>query len=199
MPIGIPKVPFQGPEDDDAAWIDLYNRLYRQRALFLGQRVDSLITNQIIGIMLYLTIEDPKKKMELFINSPGGSITSGIAIYDLMQVLEPEVHTICIGEAASMAAFVLLGGEITKRMAFPHARVMIHQAIADLRPKTKTLDYISELNEVITLYHMIVNLYAQRTGKPAWVIREDMARDTFMSAEEAQAHGIIDLIVTDEE
>nr|CUR02192.1 clpP1 [Acacia eremaea] len=197
MPIGVPRVPFQGPGDGNAYWVDIYNRLYRQRALFLGQMIDSTITNQIVGLITYLTIEDSRKSMDFFINCPGGSIVSGLAIYDLMQVVEPDVQTICIGVAASMASLLLLGGEITKRIAFPHARVMMHQPIADLRPKIKAGDSILELNEIITMYHTIVNTYVQRTGKPSWVIYKDISRDTFMSAEEAQAHGIVDHVGID--
>nr|CUR04552.1 clpP1 [Acacia merrallii]CUR04643.1 clpP1 [Acacia merrallii] len=194
MPVGVPRVPFQGPGDEDASWVDIYNRLYRQRALFLGQRVDSTIGNQLVGLITYLTIEDSTKGMDFFINSPGGSLVSGVAIYDLMQVVEPEIQTICIGLAASMASFLLLGGEITKRIAFPHARVMMHQPIADLCPKIKAGESLTELNEVIIMYHSVVNTYIQRTGKPSWVVYKDISRDIFMSAEEAQAHGIVDLV-----
>nr|CUR03826.1 clpP1 [Acacia kochii] len=194
MPVGVPKVPFQIYGDEEASWVDLYNRLYRQRALFLGQRLDSTLGNQIMGLMIYLTIEDSTKGMDLFINCPGGSILSGLGIYDLMQVVEPDIQTICIGLAASMGSFILLGGQITKRIAFPHARVMMHQPLADLYPKIKTGESLKELKEVIVMYNSVVNTYAQRTGKPSWVIHKDMGRDIFMSAEEAQAHRIVDLV-----
>nr|CUR01644.1 clpP1 [Acacia cyclops] len=191
MPVGVPRVAFQFGEGD-AYWVDIYNRLYRQRALFLGQVIDSTIGNQAVGLMVYLTIEDSTKGIDFFINCPGGSIVSGLAIYDVMQVVEPDVQTICLGVAASMASFILLGGEVTKRIAFPHARVMMHQPIADLRTRTKAGDSILEMSEVVSMYHSIVNTYAQRTGKPSWVIYKDISRDIFMSAEEAQAHGIVD-------
>nr|YP_009402553.1 clp protease proteolytic subunit [Pararchidendron pruinosum]APA33194.1 clp protease proteolytic subunit [Pararchidendron pruinosum]QIS96729.1 ATP-dependent Clp protease proteolytic subunit [Pararchidendron pruinosum]CUR08459.1 clpP1 [Pararchidendron pruinosum] len=194
MPVGVPKVPYRGPGDEEASWVDLYNRLYRQRALFLGQKVDSTISNQIMGLMVYLTLEDSTKDLYLFINSPGGWIVCGIALYDMMQAVQPDVQTVCIGLAASMASFILTGGEITKRIALPHARVMMHQPEADLRAKTKAGDYIVEMDEVMWMYYSIVNTYVQRTGKPAWVIWNDMERDIFMSAEEAQAHGIVDLV-----
>nr|YP_009383078.1 clp protease proteolytic subunit [Archidendron lucyi]APA32929.1 clp protease proteolytic subunit [Archidendron lucyi] len=194
MPVGVPKVPFRGPGDEEASWVDLYNRLYRQRALFLGQRVDSTISNQIMGLMVYLTLEDSTKDLYLFINSPGGWIVSGIALYDMMQAVQPDVQTVCIGLAASMASFILTGGEITKRIALPHARVMMHQPIADLRAKTKAGEYIMEMDEVMSIYNSIVNTYVQRTGKPSWVLYKDLERDIFMSAEEAQAHGIVDLV-----
>nr|CUR04372.1 clpP1 [Acacia longispinea]CUR04462.1 clpP1 [Acacia longispinea] len=199
MPVGVPKVPFRSPGDEDASWVDLYNRLYRQRALFLGQRVDSTISNQIMGLIVYLSLEDPTEDLYLFINSPGGWIVSGVGIYDLMQTVQPDVQTLCIGIAASIGAFILLGGETTKRTAFPHARVMMHQPIADLHPKTKSGEYIMELDEVIFLYHSVVKTYVKRTRKPHWVVYKDMHRDIFMSAEEAQAHGIVDLVGIDPE
>ncbi|KAI3894591.1 hypothetical protein MKX03_036661 [Papaver bracteatum] len=119
MPIGVPKVPFRIPGEEDSVWVDGYNfvlinRLHRERILFLGQQVDSEIANQLMGLMIYLTIEDDTKDVYLFINSPGGWVTPGIAMYDTMQFVQPDVHTICMGLAASMGSFVLVGGEITK-------------------------------------------------------------------------------------
>nr|CUR02736.1 clpP1 [Acacia fragilis] len=192
MPVGIPRVPFQGPGDENSSWVDIYNRLYRQRALFLGQKIDSTISNQIMGLMLYLTIEDSRRGMDFFINSPGGSIVCGMGIFDMMQAVEPDIQTVCLGLAASMSSFLLHGGEITKRIAFPHARVMMHQPIADLHPKTRSGEYILEMSEVIIMYYTVIKIYAQRTGKSPWVVQEDISRDIFMSAEEAQAHGIVD-------
>nr|QIB71930.1 ATP-dependent Clp protease proteolytic subunit [Fagonia indica] len=121
MPIGVPKVPFLLPGDDDASWIDLYNRLFQERLLFLGQEVNSEISNQLVGLMVYLSLEDKNKDLYLFINSPGGEVISGMAIFDTMQFIEAEVQTVCVGLAASMGSLLLVGGEITKRLAFPHA------------------------------------------------------------------------------
>lgn len=121
MPIGVPKVPFLLPGDDDASWIDLYNRLFQERLLFLGQEVNSEISNQLVGLMVYLSLEDKNKDLYLFINSPGGEVISGMAIFDTMQFVEAEVQTVCVGLAASMGSLLLVGGEITKRLAFPHA------------------------------------------------------------------------------
>nr|YP_009924482.1 clp protease proteolytic subunit [Styrax faberi]QNH68238.1 clp protease proteolytic subunit [Styrax faberi] len=121
MPIGVPKVPFRSPGEEDASWVDVY-RLYRERLLFLGQEVDSEISNQLIGLMVYLSIEDDTKDLYLFINSPGGWVIPGVAIYDTIQFVQPDVHTICMGLAASMGSFILVGGEITKRLAFPHGK-----------------------------------------------------------------------------
>nr|YP_010809779.1 clp protease proteolytic subunit [Euphorbia major]UOA67471.1 clp protease proteolytic subunit [Euphorbia major] len=193
MPIGVPKVPFRHPGEDDSLWIDLYNRLYRERLLFLGQGVDSEISNQLIGLMVYLSIESETKDLYLFINSPGGWVIPGVAMYDTMQFVRPDVQTICMGLAASMGSFILVGGKITKRLAFPHARVMIHQPIAGFY-QAQIAEFVLEAEELLKLREIITRIYAQRTGKPLWVVSEDMERDVFMSATEAQAHGIVDLI-----
>nr|YP_010636519.1 clp protease proteolytic subunit [Saxifraga angustata]WBQ48991.1 clp protease proteolytic subunit [Saxifraga angustata] len=196
MPIGVPKVPYRIPGEEDASWVDLYNRLYRERLLFLGQEIDSEISNQLVGLMVYLSIEDYTQDLFLFINSPGGGVISGIAIYDTMQLVRPEVHTICMGLAASMGSLILLGGEITKRIAFPHARVMIHQPAASFY-EAKTGEFIMEAEELLKIRESITRVYVQRTGKSLWVVSEDMERDVHMSATEAQAHGIVDLVGVD--
>nr|QXO88174.1 ClpP [Papuahoya urniflora] len=193
MPVGVPKVPFQCPEEEDASWVDLYNRLYRERFLFLGQVVDSEISNQLVGLMVYLNIEDNTKDQYLFINTPGGWIIPGIGIYDAMQFVQPDVHTVGMGLAASMGSFILLGGAITKRLAFPHARVMMHQP-ACLFYDVNMRETVMETEEVLVLRETLTRVYAQRTGKPFWVVSKDMERDTFMSATEAQAYGIVDLV-----
>nr|YP_009577473.1 clp protease proteolytic subunit [Nymphoides crenata]AZA07061.1 clp protease proteolytic subunit [Nymphoides crenata] len=201
MPIGVPKVPFRSPGEEDASWVDV-NRLYRERLLFLGQEVDSEISNQLIGLMVYLSIEDDTKDLYLFINSPGGWVIPGIAIYDTMQFVRPEVHTICMGLAASMGSFILVGGEITKRLAFPHARnrytirVMIHQPASSFY-EAQTGEFILEAEELLKLRETLTRVYVQRTGKPLWVVSEDMERDIFMSATEAQAYGIVDLVAVE--
>nr|YP_009590435.1 clp protease proteolytic subunit [Rhodiola rosea]YP_009937185.1 clp protease proteolytic subunit [Rhodiola crenulata]YP_009989239.1 clp protease proteolytic subunit [Rhodiola sacra]YP_009989323.1 clp protease proteolytic subunit [Rhodiola kirilowii]YP_010267545.1 clp protease proteolytic subunit [Rhodiola bupleuroides]YP_010267630.1 clp protease proteolytic subunit [Rhodiola calliantha]YP_010267715.1 clp protease proteolytic subunit [Rhodiola henryi]YP_010267800.1 clp protease proteolytic len=192
MPIGVPKVPFRSPGEEDASWVDI-NRLYRERLLFLGQEVDNELSNQLIGLMVYLTIEDRNRELYVFINSPGGWVIPGIAVYDTMQFVPPDVHTICMGLAASMGSFVLVGGEITKRLAFPHARVMIHQPASSFY-ESQTGEFILEAEELLNLRETITMVYVQRTGKSFWVVSEDMERDVFMSATEAQAHGIVDLV-----
>nr|YP_008994314.1 clp protease proteolytic subunit [Melianthus villosus]AGS13032.1 clp protease proteolytic subunit [Melianthus villosus] len=195
MPIGVPKVPFRSPGEDDASWVDV-NRLYRERLLFLGQEVDSEISNQLIGLMIYLSIENDTKDLYLFINSPGGWVIPGVAIYDTMQFVRPDIQTVCMGLAASMGSFILVGGEITKRLAFPHARVMIHQPAASFY-EAQTGEFILEAEELLKLREILTRVYAQRTGKPLWVVSEDMERDVFMSATEAQAHGIVDLVAVE--
>nr|QPJ79322.1 clp protease proteolytic subunit [Coptis quinquesecta] len=196
MPIGVPKVPFRSPGEEDAVWVDVYNRLYRERLIFLGQAVNSEISNQIIGLMVYLSIEDETKDLYLFINSPGGWITPGVSIYDTMQFVPPDVHTICMGLAASMGSLILVGGEITKRIAFPHAWVMIHQPASSYY-EAQTGEFVLEAEELLRLREILTRVYVQRTGNPLWVVSEDMERDVFMSATEAQAHGIVDLVAVE--
>nr|YP_011000089.1 ATP-dependent clp protease proteolytic subunit [Robinsonia berteroi]YP_011000176.1 ATP-dependent clp protease proteolytic subunit [Robinsonia evenia]YP_011000263.1 ATP-dependent clp protease proteolytic subunit [Robinsonia gayana]YP_011000350.1 ATP-dependent clp protease proteolytic subunit [Robinsonia gracilis]YP_011000437.1 ATP-dependent clp protease proteolytic subunit [Robinsonia masafuerae]YP_011000524.1 ATP-dependent clp protease proteolytic subunit [Senecio petrophyus]YP_011000611.1 len=196
MPIGVPKVPFRSPGEEDASWVDIYNRLYRERLLFLGQEVDSEISNQLIGLIIYLSIEDETKDLYLFINSPGGWVIPGVALYDTMQFVKPDIHTICMGAAASMGSFILVGGEITKRIAFPHARVMIHQPAGSFS-EVATGEFILEVGELLKLRETLTRVYVQRTGKPIWAVTEDMERDIFMSATEAQAYGIVDLVAVE--
>nr|ADD31112.1 clp protease proteolytic subunit protein [Gonopterodendron arboreum] len=193
MPVGVPKVPFLIPGDEDASWVDLYNRLYRQRLLFLGQEVNDEISNQLIGLMVYLSLEDSTLNQYLFINSPGGLILPGIGIVSTMSTLVPEVQTICMGSAISTGCFILVGGEITKRMAFPHARVMLHQPASSFL-EAPMRDMILEGEEILNLYEIVTTTYVIRTGKPLWVIVEDMKKDVFMSAEEAKNYGLVDLI-----
>nr|YP_010312658.1 clp protease proteolytic subunit [Pellionia scabra]ULF47679.1 clp protease proteolytic subunit [Pellionia scabra] len=184
MPIGVPRVPFQNPGD---------NRLYRDRVLLFGQAVDTELSNQLISLMLYLSLEDDTTDIYLFINSPGGWVIPGLAIYDTMQFVQPAVQTICVGFAASMGSVILVGGEITKRLAFPHARVMIHQPSSYFYGAS-TRDFILEAEELLKLRETLTKVYVQRTGQSLWVVSEDMERDAFMSATEAQAYGLIDRV-----
>nr|AZL35777.1 ATP-dependent Clp protease proteolytic subunit [Ligustrum lucidum] len=185
MPVGIPKVAFLVPGEDEETWVDLYNRLYRQRALFLCQEVDYEISNQLIGLITFLTIEDKTLDQHLFINSPGGGIIPGLGLFDLIDVVPPTIHTICVGVAASMASLILSGGTITYRLAFPHARVMIHQPASSFF-ESQTGEFVMEMDLVVALRDQVENLYIEKTGQPLWVVSEDMERDVFMSATEAQ-------------
>nr|YP_010717122.1 clp protease proteolytic subunit [Zingiber xishuangbannaense]WDQ41018.1 clp protease proteolytic subunit [Zingiber xishuangbannaense] len=197
MPVGVPKVPFRNPGEEDATWVELY-RLYRERLLFLGQEVQGEISNTIVGLMVYLSIEDPTRDLYLFINSPGGSVIPGIGIFDTMQFVTPDVHTICMGIAASMASFILVGGEITKRLAFPHVRIMIHQPASSFYDG-RSGEFFKETRQIVKLRENVTKVYVQRTGMPLWVVAQDMERDIFMSATEAQAHGIVDSVGADTE
>nr|YP_010040610.1 ATP-dependent Clp protease proteolytic subunit [Solanum japonense]YP_010128960.1 ATP-dependent Clp protease [Solanum septemlobum]YP_010340366.1 clp protease proteolytic subunit [Solanum aureum]YP_010340570.1 clp protease proteolytic subunit [Solanum laciniatum]YP_010344260.1 clp protease proteolytic subunit [Solanum remyanum]YP_010344675.1 clp protease proteolytic subunit [Solanum sanchez-vegae]YP_010344991.1 clp protease proteolytic subunit [Solanum nitidum]YP_010345240.1 clp protease pr len=193
MPIGVPKVIFRNPGDPISSWVDVYNRLYRERLLFLGQGISTELSNQLIGLMIYLSMEDETKELYLFVNSPGGWVIPGIAIYDTMQFVRPDVHTVCIGLAASMGSFILVGGQLTKRIAFPHARVMMHEPASGFY-MAQVGEFVVEAEELLKLRETLTRVYAERTGKPLWVVSEDMERDIFMSATEAQAYGIVDFV-----
>nr|YP_010389444.1 clp protease proteolytic subunit [Delavaya toxocarpa]UPQ44765.1 clp protease proteolytic subunit [Delavaya toxocarpa] len=193
MPIGVPKVPFRTRRNRNPNWIDIINRLYQDRLIFLGQVITNGISNQLIALMLYLTSKSETKDIYLLINTPGGWVTPGIAIYDTMQFVRPDIQTICVGLGASMGSIVLVGGEITKRIAFPHARVMIHEPAAGFY-EAQTSELIMEAKELLRVREILTRIYAQKTGNPFWVVAEDLERDTFMSAKEAQAHGIVDVV-----
>nr|AFI43874.1 clp protease proteolytic subunit [Hemichloris antarctica]AFI43877.1 clp protease proteolytic subunit [Hemichloris antarctica]AFI43880.1 clp protease proteolytic subunit [Hemichloris antarctica] len=196
MPIGVPKVPFRMPGEPAAQWVDLYNRLYRDRVLFLCQELDDELANQLIGIMLYLNAEEESKGLFLYINSPGGSVTCGIAVYDAMHYVEADVTTICVGTAASMASFVLAGGDRGRRIALPHARIMIHQPEGGSQGQAS--DVVSESSEVLRIRHQVGRIYAERTGQPLSRISRDMDRDQFMSAREGKEYGLVDQVAVDE-
>nr|YP_009644479.1 ATP-dependent Clp protease proteolytic subunit [Ligustrum japonicum]QBS52283.1 ATP-dependent Clp protease proteolytic subunit [Ligustrum japonicum] len=196
MPVGVPKVPSLITGEEEATWVDLYNRLYRRRALFLCQELDYELSNQLIGLITFLSIEDSTRDQHVFINSPGGAIVPGVALFDVMQSVTPTIHTVCIGVAASMASLILSGGAMTQRIAFPHARVMIHQPASTFF-ESYTGECVLELDLVLELREHIELLYVQKTGQPRWVISRDIERDVFMSAAEAIDFGIVDLHAED--
>ncbi|PPS44208.1 ATP-dependent Clp protease proteolytic subunit [Chroococcidiopsis sp. TS-821] len=193
MPIGVPKVPYRMPGEPYTQWIDIYNRLYRERIIFLGREVDDEIANQIIAVMLYLDSEDPGKDIYLYINSPGGMVTSGMAIYDTMQHIKSDVVTICVGLAASMGSFLLAAGTKGKRLALPHSRIMIHQPSGGTRGQATDIEI--EAREILRIRHQLNQIYAENTGQPIEKIEKDMDRDFFMSAEEAKQYGLIDKVI----
>ena len=195
MPIGVPKVPFRLPGESSPQWVDLFTRLYRERVLFMCQELGDELANQLIGIMLYLSAEDSSQELYLHINSAGGSVTCGIALYDAMHYIEADVTTLCVGSAASMASFVLAGGTKGKRIALPHARIMIHQPEGG--SKGQASEVISESEEVMRIRRQIGRLYAKQTGQPLSRISRDMDRDQFLSAQEARAYGLVDLVTVD--
>ncbi|KAL6766099.1 clpr2b (chloroplast) [Auxenochlorella protothecoides x Auxenochlorella symbiontica] len=193
MPIGVPKVPFRLPGELDAQWVDLYNRLYRERVLFLCQDLEDELANQLIGIMLYLNAEEETNDVFLYINSPGGSAICGIAVFDAINYINAEVTTICAGTASSMASFVLAGGARGNRIALPHARVMLHQPEGG--SKGQAAEVIYESLEVVRIRHQIGRIYAERTGQPLNKVSADLDRDVFLSAQEAKNYGIVDKVV----
>ena len=192
MPIGVPKVEYRLPGDSEADWIDLYNCLYRQRMLFLCQELDDEIGNQLISLMLYLNAEDPEQPLFLYINSPGGSVTCGIGIYDIMRYLNSGITTICMGTAASMGSFILAGGTYGRRLSLPNARMMIHQPEGGSDGQASEI--LSESTEVARIRRLVGLIYANRTQQSIERIAQDMDRDQFMSAQEAKDYGLIDLV-----
>jgi ATP-dependent Clp protease protease subunit len=193
MPIGIPKVPYRLPGGTYEQWIDLEDRLFRERIIFLTEEVDDGIANAIVAYLLYLDSEDQSKPIYLYINSPGGSVTAGLAIYDTIQHIKSEVVTICVGLAASMGSFLLAAGTKGKRMALPHSRIMIHQPSGGTRGQASDIEI--EAREILRLRHQLNQIYVDNTGQTLEKIEKDMNRDFFMSAQEAQEYGLIDRVI----
>jgi ATP-dependent Clp protease protease subunit len=197
MPIGVPKVPYQMPGQPYSDWINIYDRLYRERIIFLGRGVNDGLANQIIAVMLYLDSEDNNKPIYLYINSPGGSVTAGMAIYDTIQHIKSEVVTICVGLAASMGAFLLTAGTKGKRLALPHSRIMIHQPLGGMQGRRQATDIEIEAKEILRIRDQLNLIMADHTGQPVEKIKKDTDRDFFMSAEEAKEYGLIDKVIED--
>lgn len=193
MPIGIPSVPYRLPGSSYEQWISLYERLFRERIIFLSEEVDDGIANAIVAYLLYLDSEDNSKPIYLYINSPGGSVTAGMAIYDTIQHIKAEVTTICVGLAASMGAFLLAAGSKGRRLALPHARIMIHQPLGGTRGQATDIEI--EARQILRVRQELNELLAKHTGKPIDQIAKDTDRDNFMSAEEARDYGLIDRVV----
>jgi len=194
MPIGTPKVPYRLPGSQFEQWIDIYTRLSQERIIFLGQEVTDGIANSIVAAMLYLDSDDPGKPIYLYINSPGGSVTAGMAIYDTMQYIKSDVITICVGLAASMGSFLLAAGTKGKRLALPHSRIMIHQPMGGTGRRQAT-DIEIEAKEILRVRHQLNELLAHHTGQPVDTIEKDTDRDNFMSAEEAAEYGLVDKVI----
>ncbi|MEM8605053.1 MAG: ATP-dependent Clp protease proteolytic subunit [Cyanobacteria bacterium P01_H01_bin.121] len=196
MPIGVPSVPYRLPGSPYERWIDIYTRLSQERIIFLGQEVNDGLANRIVAFLLYLDSEDNNKPIYLYINSPGGSVTAGMAIYDTMQYIKSEVVTICVGLAASMGAFLLAAGSPGKRLALPHARIMIHQPLGGTGRRQAT-DIEIEAKEILRIKHLLNEEMARRTGQTVDQIEQDTDRDNFMSAAEAKEYGLIDRVIDD--
>lgn len=162
MPIGVPSVPYRLPGSQYERWIDIYTRLGQERIIFLGQEVSDGIANRIVALLLYLDSDDPNKPIYLYINSPGGSVTAGMAIYDTMQYIKSEVITICVGLAASMGSFLLAAGTPGKRLALPHARIMIHQPLGGTGGRRQATDIEIEANEILRIRAQLNQLLADQ-------------------------------------
>ena len=172
---------------------DIYSRLLAERIVFLGTPIDDQIANLIIAQLLHLESDDPDKDIFLYINSPGGSVYAGLAIYDTIQFIKPDVQTICVGVAMSMGSLLLAGGAQGKRMALPNARILLHQLSGGFEGQGTDIEI--QAREVIGLKRRLEEIYAEHTGKPIETVSHDMDRDFFMSPEEATEYGIIDSVI----
>ena len=172
---------------------DIYSRLLKDRIIFLGSPINDAVANSVIAQMLFLAADDPDKDINLYINSPGGSITAGMAIYDTMQFIKPDVCTICVGLAASMGAFLLAAGTKGKRLALPNSEVMIHQPLGGA--EGQATDIAIRAKRILRMRDKLNRILSERTGQPLEKVEKDTDRDYFMTAEEAKAYGIIDRIV----
>lgn len=173
---------------------DIYSRLLKERIIFLGTGIDDTVANLVVAQLLYLESEDPEKDIMLYINSPGGYIHSGLAIYDTMQYVRPQVQTICVGLAASAAAIILAGGAKGKRFTLPHTRVMIHQPEGGARGQAAEIEI--EAREIVRMRELLNSILAQHTGQPLERIARDTDRNFYMSPDEARDYGILDAILT---
>ena len=173
---------------------DLYSRLLKDRIIFLGEEVTDVSANIVMAQLLFLEAEDPEKDIHLYINSPGGSVTAGMAIYDTMQYIKCDVETICMGMAASMGAFLLAGGTKGKRLALPNAEIMIHQPSGGAQGQATEIQIAAE--HILRTRQNLNKILSENTGQPLDVIRIDTERDNFMTAEEAKAYGLIDEVIS---
>lgn len=176
---------------------DIYSRLLKDRIIFLGSAIDDEVANSVIAQLLFLAAEDPEKDIHLYINSPGGSVTAGLGIYDTIQYIKPDVSTICVGMAASMGSLLLAAGTKGKRFALPNSEIMIHQPLGGVRGQAADIKIHADW--IIRTKRKLNEIYVERTGQPYEKIERDTDRDFFMSAEEALEYGLIDRIITRED
>ncbi|CEH32214.1 ATP-dependent Clp protease, protease subunit [Aneurinibacillus migulanus] len=172
---------------------DIYSRLLKDRIIFLGTGINDQVANSVVAQLLFLAAEDPDKDISLYINSPGGSITSGMAIYDTMQFIKPDVSTICVGMAASMGAFLLTAGAPGKRYALPNSEVMIHQPLGGAQGQASDIQIAA--TRILKMRDSLNRIIAERSGQPLERVEKDTDRDYFMSAQEAQEYGLIDRVI----
>ncbi|WP_229617698.1 ATP-dependent Clp endopeptidase proteolytic subunit ClpP [Vibrio parahaemolyticus] len=173
---------------------DIYSRLLKERVIFLTGQVEDHMANLVVAQLLFLESENPDKDIFLYINSPGGSVTAGMSIYDTMQFIKPNVSTVCMGQACSMGAFLLAGGAAGKRYVLPNSRVMIHQPLGGFQGQASDIQIHAQ--EILTIKQKLNNLLAEHTGQPLEVIERDTNRDNFMSAEQAVEYGIVDAVLS---
>lgn len=192
MSILIPMVVEQTGRTERA--YDIYSRLLKDRVVFIGTAIDDNVSNIVIAQLLFLQMEDPEKDISVYVNSPGGAVTSGLAIYDTMQFVKPDVNTYCVGQATSMGALLLAAGTKGKRYVLPHARIMIHQPWGGVQGAAADIGI--QAKEILRLREKINDLLAKHTGQRVDKVRKDTDRDYFMSAEEAKVYGIVDEVIT---
>ena len=173
---------------------DIYSRLLKDRIIFLGGEIDDDVANIVVAQLMFLEAEDPKKDISIYINSPGGSVTAGLAIYDTIRYIKPEVSTICVGMAASMGAFLLAAGEKGKRYALPNSEIMIHQPLGGARGQAEDIKIHAE--HILKTRAKLNEILAERTGQPLSVIEKDTDRDNFMTAQQACEYGLIDQVMS---
>lgn len=173
---------------------DIYSRLLKDRIIFIGTEINDQVANVVIAQLLFLQTEDPDKDIHIYINSPGGMVSSGLAIYDTMQYVKPDIATYCIGQASSMACILLAAGTKGKRFALPHSRVMIHQPIGGFYGQASDVEI--HAREILKMKDLLNKILAKHTGQPIERIQKDTERDFFMSAEEAKEYGIIDEVIS---
>jgi ATP-dependent Clp protease protease subunit len=176
---------------------DIYSRLLKDRIIFIGEEVHDAMANTIIAQMLFLESEDPGKDINVYINSPGGAVTAGLAIYDTMQYIKPDVTTICMGQASSMGAVLLTAGAKGKRLTLPNARIMIHQPLGGVQGQATDIDI--QAREILRIKETIHKILAEHTGQPIDRIKTDSERDFFMGGEEAKEYGLVDKVITHRE
>ncbi len=174
---------------------DIYSRLLKDRIIFLGEAIDERIASLVVAQLLFLEAEDPDKDINIYINSPGGSVTAGMAIYDTMNYIKPEVSTICVGMAASMGAFLLSAGQKGKRYALPNAEIMIHQPLGGVQGQAEDIKIHAEW--ILKTREKLNSILSENTGQPLDIIARDTDRDNFMSADEAAAYGLVDKVIKD--
>ncbi|MEE2962053.1 MAG: ATP-dependent Clp endopeptidase proteolytic subunit ClpP [Myxococcota bacterium] len=190
----VPTVIEQTPRGERA--FDIYSRLLKDRIVFIGTPIDDHVANLIVAQLLFLESEDPEKDINIYVNSPGGSVTAGLAIYDTMQYIRPEVATLCMGQAASMGAVLLAAGTKGKRFALPHARVMIHQPLGGMRGQASDMEI--QAKEILKIKSLLTGLLAKHSNQPADKVVNDSDRDYFLSAAEAADYGLVDKVIEKE-
>lgn len=173
---------------------DIFSRLLKDRIIFIGGPIDDYVSNLVIAQLLFLEAEDPDKDIHLYLNSPGGVVTAGMAIYDTMQYIKPDVSTICIGQAASMGAFLLASGAKGKRFSLPYARIMVHQPLGGVQGQATEIEIHAK--EILRMKEVLNKLLATHTGQPLERVAQDTERDFFMSAQEAKDYGIVDEVIS---